>query len=110
MASHPFYMPQDGWKIVNNEFIEILAENGILGLFFFCLFILFLIVRSIKAIIITKDEYLRAILVGLLGAFIGVLVQYQTFSTLYIMHVWFLIGLMIAVQNMIFRQIPNPKI
>lgn len=104
MAPHPYYMPKDGWKIVNNEFIEVLAESGILGLLFFCLFILFLVVRSIKAIIAAQDKYLKAILVGLLGAFIGVIVQYQTFSTLYIMHIWFLIGLMIAVQNIIFTR------
>jgi len=102
MAPHPYYMPKDGWRIVNNEFIEILAENGILGLFAFSLFLLILIIRSIKAIIKTSDSYLRAIMVALLGTLVGIIVQYQTFSTLYIMHVWFLIGLMIACQNIIF--------
>ncbi|MBU0597804.1 O-antigen ligase family protein [Patescibacteria group bacterium] len=101
MANHPFYVPTDGWRIVNNEFIEILAENGIIGLFIFILIILLAVIRSFKAILRTKDFYLKAILIGLLGAFIGVLAQYQTFSTLYIVHVWFLIGLIVAIQNII---------
>lgn len=101
VAPHPDYIPKDGWQIVNNEFIEILAENGILGAFSFFIVILVLLARSIKAIIKAQDKYLKAIMIALLAAFIGVIVQYQTFSTLYIMHVWFLIGLMVAVQNLV---------
>ncbi|MFA6099195.1 MAG: O-antigen ligase family protein [Patescibacteria group bacterium] len=107
VAPHPYYMPKDGWKIVNNEFIEILAENGLIGLAVFSLFCLFLIIRSAKAISRSGDRYLRAVMIGLLGAFIGVLAQYQTFSTLYIMQIWFMIGLMIAVQNIIFAKQKN---
>jgi len=103
MATHPAYMPKDGWKIVNNEFIEVLAENGLFGLFFFLLFVIFLIARSLRAIKVASDRYSKTIMIALLAAFIGVLVQYQTFSTLYIMHVWFLIGLMVAVQNIVFN-------
>jgi len=47
---------------------------------------------------------IAAIMVGLLAAWVGVLAQYQTFSTLYIMHVWFLVGLLIATQNIIFSK------
>ena len=101
VAPHPAYIPQDGWRIVNNEFIEILAENGIIGLVVFLFFVYLIIIRSIKAISVSSDGNLRAIMVALLAAFFGVMAQYQTFSTLYIMHVWFLIGLMIAVQNII---------
>jgi len=100
MTPHPYYMLKS-WKIVNNEFIEILAENGILGLLAFCLIILVLLARSIKAVIKAQDKYLKAIMIALFAAFIGVIVQYQTFSTLYIMHVWFLVGLMVAVQNLV---------
>jgi len=103
VAEHPDYIPKDGWRIVNNEFIEILAENGLIGLFLFLIFVIFLIARSLRAIIVAGDNYSKTIMVALLAAFIGLLVQYQTFSTLYIMHVWFLIGLMVAVQNIIFN-------
>lgn len=106
-SGHPYMVPQDGFLIVNNVYIEILAESGILGLFFFSLIIIILIIRNIRAIIRAKDKFIKAILVGLLAAFIGILVQYNTFSILYIMHIWFTIGVMIAVQNIVLR---NKKI
>jgi hypothetical protein len=55
----------------------------------------------VKAILYVKDSYVKAILVGTLAGFIGILVQYNTFSILYILHVWFTIGLLIAMQNMV---------
>ncbi len=107
MAPHPSYIPEDGWRIVNNEYIEILAENGIIGLLIFLLMLGLLVIRSVKAIAHTQDGYLRAIMVALLGGFLGILAQYMTFSTLYIIHVWFVIGLMIAVQNIIFKRLQS---
>jgi len=100
-AEHPEYVPEDGWRIVNNQFLEILAENGVIGLFLYLMVLLFLFVRSLRAIRIARDNYLRAVMIALLATLIGIIVQYQTFSTLYIMHIWFVIGLMIAVQNLI---------
>ncbi len=100
-APHPFTRPTDGWKIVNNEFIEILAETGMLGLAAFVLFISIVILRSFRAIAAARDEMLRALMIGTLAALIGALIQYLTFSTLYIMHIWFLVGLAVAAQNLI---------
>ena len=91
--------PEHGWLIVNNEFLEILAETGILGFCAIILLLLILLIRTVRAIRKATDPYIRAALVGLLAAFIGVIIQYQTFSILYIMHIWFLFGLMVAVQN-----------
>lgn len=100
-APHTQIMPEKiGWPIVNNEFLEILAETGIFGFLSFLAFIIVLVVYSIRVIRLAKDSYIRIILIGLLIAFCGILVQYQTFSTLYILHIWFLIGLMVAVQNL----------
>ncbi|MFH1536851.1 MAG: O-antigen ligase family protein, partial [Patescibacteria group bacterium] len=99
-SSHPYVVPQDGYKIVNNVYLEILAESGILGLALFILIIIILIIRNIKAIIVEQNNLLKALHIGLMAAFIGILVQYNTFSILYIMHIWFTIGLMIACQNM----------
>ncbi|MFH0852803.1 MAG: O-antigen ligase family protein [bacterium] len=93
--------PDAGWLIVNNEFLEILAEIGLLGFLAYLTMLVFLLFRSIKAIRITTDPYLKAVMIGLLAAFIGIIVQYQTFSILFIMHIWFLFGLMVAVQNII---------
>lgn len=104
VARHPLIMPEKGWLIVNNEFLEILTETGIFSLLIFLCLIFILIFRSIKAIKKTKDTYLKAALSGLFIAFCAILVQYQTFSILYILHIWFLIGLMIAAQNLILNQ------
>lgn len=98
---HPLVTPSEGYKIVNNEYIELLAETGILGLAMYVLMICIIIVRSIKAWRTGTDPYLRAVLVGLVSAFIAILVQYNTFSILYIMHIWVLIGLIVSVQNLL---------
>ncbi|MBI3963410.1 MAG: O-antigen ligase family protein [Candidatus Kerfeldbacteria bacterium] len=100
-AIHPYVKPVDGWAIVNNEYVELLAENGLFGLLAFVGLVLILLVRSLRAYLCTSDPTLRALLVGTLGAFVGILAQYLTFSTLYIMHVWFAIGFLVAVQNLI---------
>ncbi len=104
VAAHPYVVPTEGWKIVNNEFIELLAETGLLGLITFLLVLAILVFRSIKAFIISQDPYLKTVMIALLAALFGIIAQYQTFSILYIMHIWFLIGLMVAVQNIILRK------
>lgn len=104
-ARNPNNQPKDGWAIVNNEFLEIWAEQGILGLLIFLSLIFIIAIRSIKAIIKKNtDPYLKTVLIGFLFAFLAIIVQYQTFSTLYILHFWFLIGLIITAQNLIFQK------
>ncbi len=98
---HPLIAPSDGYKIVNNEYIELLAETGVIGLGFFIIMVFMLYIRSFKALRHGKHPYLKAVLIGLMTAFVGVLVQYNTFSVLYIMHIWFTIGLMISIQNIL---------
>lgn len=89
-----------GWDIVNNEYLEILAETGYLGIITFLIILLVLIWRFFIAFYRCRDEFLKTILLGLMAALLAIMVQYNTFSTLYIMHIWFLIGLIIAVQNL----------
>ncbi len=114
VAPSPRVMPKEGWAIVNNETLEILAETGIFGLAAIVgLFILVLwraVAGLIRARMIADEKkrvYLFAVLGGLLAALIGILVQYQTFSTLYILHVWFVVGMIEAVRAVIDRQLPN---
>ncbi len=103
-SHHPMIPPRDGWKIVNNQYLELLAEVGSIGLGLFLLFISTLAIRSVSAIRTTKDEFLRAVMVGSLAAWAGVLVQYLTFSPLYIVHIWFFVGLILATQRIIFSE------
>jgi O-antigen ligase len=103
-AWYSLVTPEKGWLIVNSEFLEIMAETGIFGLAFFLLILLALFAKSIEAIQKAKGSFLKAVMIGLLAAFIGVIIQYQTFSILYIIHVFFLFGLMMAVQNLILNE------
>lgn len=84
--------------IVNNEPLELLAEAGIIG---FVLFILFAgWTWLLVATSYIKDEFKnqRSIywVPALLVYCIALAIQYQTFSTLYVMHVWVVIGLLMA--------------
>lgn len=93
-----------GWDIVNNEYLEILAESGYLGLITFIIIFIVLIWRFFIVFYRSKDAFLKTILVGLMAALLAIMVQYNTFSTIYIMHIWFLIGLIIAVQNLCLKK------
>lgn len=111
VKNYPSADSVQGWDIVNNEYLEILAERGVLGLIFFSLIIIVVFLRSIKAYFSTKDLYLKAIILGFNAAFFAILVQYNFFSTLYIMHIWVLIGLIIATQNIALKsKTPEDKI
>jgi len=103
-AGYPTSPPDFGWAIVNNQYLEILAETGLLGFFVFLVFIGLIFYRSVLAYLNTDDRFLKAVILGLNFAFLGILIQYLTFSTLYIMHVWVLIGLILAGQEMILKR------
>lgn len=98
----------DDYPIVNNEYVELLAETGPTGLVAFVLLALLLLHRSLLAYREIRSQpgrshgpLLEAALIGTTAAFLGTLVQYNFFSTLYIIHVWVLVGLLVAVQNLI---------
>jgi O-antigen ligase len=89
-------------QIVNNEVLEIMAETGLLGLMVILGFIVFLyvgLVDNAKKYFATFEGAFLAVL-GLVV--FGVMIQYQLFSTLYITHIWMLLGLM-AGMNIVLR-------
>lgn len=102
VASYPLNTPvKTGWLIVNNEYLELLAETGVVGISTVFLLLAVIFARSVVAYRAAKDEYLKAVLVGLTAALIAVFTQYNFFSTFYIIHIWFLFGIIIATQNLI---------
>ncbi len=92
VSTFAFTKPDAGWPIANNETIELLSETGALGLFAFLIFLCALFRETSRR----SDGDTDTIRVACVAALLGMLVQYQTFSTLYIMHVWFTIGLLLA--------------
>ncbi len=90
--------------IVNNQYLELLAETGLIGFLTMLTVFLTVLSRSVLALRVTSDALVRATLIGLTAAFVGMLVQYNFFSTLYIIHIWVTVGLLLAVQQLAFRQ------
>jgi O-antigen ligase len=106
---YPKEPPEGGWPIVNNEYLEIAAEQGVVGIFGFLLLIVVIISRLIFVYRCSIDPIISDISIALLFAFVAVLIQYATFSTLYITHIWYLIGLIGAVCNIGLKQINDAK-
>ncbi|MEK7632046.1 MAG: O-antigen ligase family protein [Patescibacteria group bacterium] len=103
-STNPNVTPKEGWKIVNNLPLELLAETGAIGFGAIAVAFLILFLRSMRALVAAPSPLLRALLVGGTAAIVGMLVQYQTFSILYIMHVWVAIGLLVAFQNIALKK------
>jgi len=100
---YPSATPKGGWDIVNNQYIELLAETGLVGTITFAFLILVLTLRTFISLKYGRDLLLRSVLIGAFAALVGILVQYNFMSTLYIIHIWVLIGLLIAVQSIILK-------
>ncbi len=103
IKQYPVQKPDSGWDIVNNEYLELLAETGILGTASVLILLGILLARSVTAYRAVRDEYLKAILIGLTAALVAMFTQYNFFSTFYIIHIWVLFGLIVGVQNIILR-------
>lgn len=95
-AVYPDVEPAIGWAIVNNEPLELLAETGIIGLGSMLAFLLSLLWIGLKE----RLDEVEPIRIAAFAAVIGIIIQYQTFSTLYIMHIWFVIGLLLAASRL----------
>lgn len=105
IAAHPLMKPESGWRIVNNEPLELLTETGILGIFSILTALGILLARSARILRKMRHDGIAGVVhLGTLGALFGVVAQYQTFSTLYIMHVWFLVGMLLAAQNILLQR------
>ncbi len=92
---------EGGWPVVNNQYLEMLAETGLFGFLAFSLVLLTVLWRSFRAFLLAKDPFLKATALGFLGALIGTLFQWLTFSTIYILPVWILLGLTAGISGFI---------
>lgn len=78
--------------IVNNEPLELLAETGLVGLASLVVFVAGLLWAAVRMVKTKLIEYVMAY--GLVLFVSGTALQYQTFSTLYITHIWVAVGLL----------------
>lgn len=99
-----------GYPIVNNEPIEILAESGIVGLILILGFFGGLVWLTIKQLWgqkkLDSSKVVQLALLGFLGA---TAVQYQSYSTIYITTLWFVVGLLYGISGMLLRQRSKPN-
>jgi len=85
---------QGDWQTVNNEYLELLVELGLVGFIIFVAFLVMLfshIFAKIKA-----GEY-QYIFYG--GALVALLVQWTTFSSLNILYIWVFLAVIWPVSN-----------
>lgn len=94
----------DYYPIVNNQYVETLAETGVIGEICLLIFLCLLLWRSFKAYIIAKDKTVKGLIASLTIGVVAILVQYLTFSTIYIVYIWFFIGLLVAAQEFAFTK------
>lgn len=97
----PYETKSGHYIIVNNEFYELLAETGLVGVGLLGLFCVLIVWKLLRELVLAKQTDKKLDVrswwgVALLAYFVATAVQYQTFSTLYIMHIWVAIGIALA--------------
>jgi O-antigen ligase len=88
----------DGWAIVNNLTLELLVETGLVGFLLIVAYFLSLVVIGYKKVSANKKDLLSsAVTIGLIAYLSTQAIQYQGFSTLYVVHIWVVAGLLMGV-------------
>lgn len=84
------------FAIANNLYLELFVELGVVGLLLGLAFLGGLVVGLWQKVIKIKDHQKQAIGLWLLFSLIATLVQYNFFSTLFLLPIWVLFGLCLA--------------
>jgi O-antigen ligase len=103
----PTYYPAYGNSpTVNDEYLEVLAETGVLGLIALTGFVVALGWQIIAALRQSLDSTTRVWIWSLTAAGIAFGIQYYAFSTLYIMSIWVTLGLLMGLTATAARNRP----
>ena len=90
------YTDIKSYGAVNNQYLEILVEVGIIG---FVLFILFFIYYALELYPNFKRSKNKLYLILLFLGVLAIFIQYNFFSTLYIIYIWVFLGLLKNTKN-----------
>ncbi len=88
LSQYQFLRENGEWQTVNNQYLEIVVELGLVGLMIF-LAIVFLAIRY-QVLAVGNGKYENVVYLGWL---LAVLVQYLTFSTLYLLYIWIFLAI-----------------
>jgi hypothetical protein len=90
-------IPREGkWTIVNNLTLELLVETGIIGLALILVFIISLLFKGFKVFLSSKDQAVVIMSGGLSLYLLSQSIQYQGYSTLYVIYIWTSIGILMS--------------
>ena len=110
-AIAPYYkLAEDTGCYPHNSYLHMLAESGTLGLVSFLLILIILFRTSMKNAKRINDKFYGAVLMGLLAGLFGFLVHSFLDVNIYSLQLgnlmWFIMGLIIAVQRVSFQRNP----
>lgn len=84
------------WPIINNLPIALLIEIGLLGLMLLVIFAVLLEYSIISSVKHYRLQIEKIFIISLAGYLISQAISYQTYSTIYIMHMWACTGIIMA--------------
>jgi hypothetical protein len=87
---------QGRWPSLNNLPLALSLELGLVGLALVTVFTIYIIFVSVARYFKEKDLLTKIFLVSFSGYLIAQGISYQTYSTLYIMHIWAVLGILMA--------------
>jgi len=98
------YCPTPDTIYSHNIFLQMAGETGLLGLAAFLWFLFAVFQEGVRAVRKLKDEYLRAVALGLIACVIAFLVNGLTETSLYYARVsmvfWFVIGVLLSLRRL----------
>ncbi|MBA3678910.1 O-antigen ligase family protein [Candidatus Saccharibacteria bacterium] len=84
-------------QIANNETFELLAEVGLVGFIVFASFIVWLVWQAVQYSVKRNSKPTNIWFFATSFMLVAFAIQWQTFSTLYVTHIWVMAGLFIGV-------------
>jgi len=84
----------EGWTIVNNLPLELLLETGIFGLILVVAFFANIFFKGFSFISRSNQAAVSVLALSMCAYLVSQAVQYQSFSTLYVVHIWVATGLL----------------